>query len=297
MWAYELGPLELLPDRRDAEHDDARRRGRSRPATRVPARLGHPARAARAAQEGRTRVARIGRHRQLRHVAPSRLPARIAVRVFIVRVPRVLLGREQARSPSGRRSGFPAATAFARAAVAFLRGLWRRLRGRHDHGPADAPDIVDCVLDLVRGACTPIAALVPEPTSLRSRAEILLNVKSYIEANLGNPALDPADDRAGELHLDAVPAQAVRGGGDERRANGSGSARLDRCRRDLRRPVAREPDDPGDREPLGAAGRAALQPPLPLGVRMLAERLQARGEERGRRPAARAVSSRPERRR
>jgi AraC-like DNA-binding protein len=56
----------------------------------------------------------------------------------------------------------------------------------------DAPNTVECVLDLVRGVYS-APARTQTPARPRSRAEILLNAQSFIETNLGDPELDPAE--------------------------------------------------------------------------------------------------------
>jgi AraC-like DNA-binding protein len=54
----------------------------------------------------------------------------------------------------------------------------------------DAPNTIECVLDLIRALFSgPLQA--DESTRMRTRAEILLNVQSFIEANLGDPELAP----------------------------------------------------------------------------------------------------------
>jgi AraC-like DNA-binding protein len=124
----------------------------------------------------------------------------------------------------------PGGNGFARPVVAFLRGLFGGLDDG-TIGPADAPGAVDCVLDLVRS----LYDRSPrgwEPTRPRSRAEILFNVKAHIEANLGNPDLDPADIARASfistryLHK-LFEAEGMSVGQWIR------SERLDRCRRDL----------------------------------------------------------------
>jgi AraC-like DNA-binding protein len=77
----------------------------------------------------------------------------------------------------------------ARAAVAFLLGL----AGGLEDGtirPTDAPDSIECVIDLVR-ALYAGPARAEETTRLRTRAEILLDIQAFIETHLGDPELDP----------------------------------------------------------------------------------------------------------
>src|SRR5581483_12339309 len=100
----------------------------------------------------------------------------------------------------------------------------------------------------------------------------------------------PGRDRPRDLHLDALPAQALRGRGNERlpvdphdaaRALPPGPARS----------RAQWRDDPDDREPLGPTEPAALQPALPLGLRLPAERAPARAASVRRLTAADAGGS------
>ena len=167
-----------------------------------------------AAQEGRTGVAGIGDVISYETSHPVVFRADQPFETLVVRVPRELLGRQATQISNLTAVGISGSEGLPRAAVAFVRGL---VGGLEDGTitPTDAPNTVDCVLDLIRGLyATPAGAL--EPTRLRSRAEILLNVQSFIEANLGDPASRPRGDRPGELHLDPVPAQALRGRGHER---------------------------------------------------------------------------------
>jgi AraC-like DNA-binding protein len=76
-----------------------------------------------------------------------------------------------------------------RAAVAFFLGLASGLEDSTITS-ADAPNAVECVLDLVR-ALYAVPSRGEAPTRLRTRAEILLNIQSFIEASLGDPDLDP----------------------------------------------------------------------------------------------------------
>ena len=90
---------------------------------------------------------------------------------------------------------------------------------------------MDCVLDLVRGLhAGPTCA--HEPTRLRSRAEILLNIKSYIEANLGNPDLAPEEIARASFISTRYLHKLFESEGMSV-CQWIRSARLDRCRRDL----------------------------------------------------------------
>lgn len=156
--------------------------------------------------------------------------ADVPFEVLVTRVPHDLLGREAEQIARHTAVRIPGDNGLARPAVAFLRGLFGGLEDG-TIGPDDAAGAVDCVLDLVRslhGESPPTRA----PTKLRSRAEILLNVKSYIEANLGNPDLDPTDIARASfistryLHK-LFESEGMTVGRWIR------SARLERCRQDL----------------------------------------------------------------
>ena len=237
MWAYELGPLGFF--RIAAAPNAMARTSKAIAAGRpgMPACLGHPARAARDGAERAACRRATGRRRQLRHVAPSCLPRGRLVRsardAGAARPPRA---GTPTRSPGARRSRIHGGNGFARPAAAFLRGLFGGLRGR-DGRSADASGAVDCVLDVVRSLYRQ-SSRAWEPTRPRSRAEILLNVKSYVEANLGNPDLDPADiSRASFISTRYLhklfEAEGISVGQWIR------SERLDRCRRDLVDPSLR----------------------------------------------------------
>ena len=236
MWGYELRPAQLLPDRRGAEHDDARRRGRSRPA--IPSACTCPSCCA-ARSRPRRRAGRASpdrRRDQLRDLAPGGVPGERAVRV--ARRPRAAsssAGR-RTRSASAPRFGIPGSEGLPRAAVAFFRGL----AGGLEDGTITADDApnTDRVRDRPRPR--PVRRALPAPMGPKRAADraprSCCDIQSFIEANLGDPDLDPDRHRARELHLDALPAQAVRVRGYER-VPLDPAARLERCRRDLLDPA------------------------------------------------------------
>ena len=117
----------------------------------VPAPVPRPARPARGRAGGQDGLAGMRGRDQLRDVAPRDLPGGRAVRVARragAQAPaRPGRGADQQAAP---RSGSRAAKALPRAAVAFFRGLV----GGLDDGTVtadDAPNAVECILDLVRG--------------------------------------------------------------------------------------------------------------------------------------------------
>ena len=189
MWGYQLGPLSLF---RIVATPNTMIRDSRQIAACDPECL-HLSVVSRgrisAAQEGRTGVARMGDIISYDTSDPVVFQADQPYESFIVRVPRSLLGRQQAQITSKTAVGISGVNGLPRAAVAFLRSLADGFRDGTITA-TDTPNMVDFVLDLVRGVYT-IPAAVPERTRLRSRSEILLNVQSYIESNLGDPALGP----------------------------------------------------------------------------------------------------------
>jgi AraC-like DNA-binding protein len=145
-----------------------------------------------------------------------------------------MLGREAAQIGSLTAVRISGSEGLPRAAVAFLRGLAGGLADG-TIGPADAPNAVECVLDLVRGLYTaPIHA--PEPARPRSRAEILLNVQSFIEANLGDPDLDPEEIARASFISTRYLHKLFEAEGTSV-CRWIRASRLERCRRDLLDPA------------------------------------------------------------
>ena len=189
MWGYELGPLSLF--RLSAAPNTMMRTSRAIAAC-DPECL-HLSIVLRgrinAAQEGRTGVARIGDVISYETSHPVIFRADQPYESLVVRVPKHLLGRQEAQISSLIAVGISGAEGLPRAAVAFFRSL---AAGLEDGAitPEEVPNTVDCVLDLVRGLYA-APARTQAPARPRSRAEILLNAQSFIEANLGDPDLDP----------------------------------------------------------------------------------------------------------
>ena len=142
-----------------------------------------------AAQEGRSGVARAGDVISYETSHPVIFRAEQAFESLVVRVPRKMLGKDAEHIANSTALGISGNDGFPRAAVAFFRSLAGGLEdGTISAG--DAANSVDAVLDLVRGLYSGRHGR-PHPKPLHSRPEILLNVQSYIEANLGDPDLDP----------------------------------------------------------------------------------------------------------
>jgi AraC-like DNA-binding protein len=205
-----------------------------------------------AAQEGRTGIARAGDIVSYETSHPALFRADRPFESLVLRVPRRLLGADAARIagltavPITGRGGLP------RAAVAFFRGLATRL----DRAPLSAPETATAVsyaLDLVRRLYGP-TTVAEEPRRARSRADILLNVETFVDANLGNADVDPTDVARASyistryLHkLFAAEGTSV--------CAWIRHTRLEGCRRDLADPAL-------DHEPIVAiAGRWGLPVP------------------------------------
>jgi len=184
-----------------------------------------------AAQGGRTCVARVGDMICYETSHPVLLRSDGPFESLVVRVPRDELGPDAAHVGSRTAVRFSGRLAATRNAAAYLRKLVDRL----EHGalaPETASIAADGVLDLVRTLITGPGGGVRGPSELRSRAEILLTIESFIEANLGDPELDPEEIARASfistryLHklFEAEGTSVCRWVRTER---------LDRCRRDL----------------------------------------------------------------
>src|SRR5262245_39142409 len=187
MWGYELGPLSRF---KIAAAPNTMMRSQRAIAACDPECL-HLSVVLRgqinAAQEGRTGVARIGDLISYETSHPVVFRADRPYESLVVRVPRGLLGREEAQISKLTAVGIPGGEGLPRAAVAFFLGL----AGGLEDGtisPTDAPDSIECVIDLVRALYAgPARAGVG--TRLRTRAELVLGLRAFIELKLGGPQL------------------------------------------------------------------------------------------------------------
>jgi AraC-like DNA-binding protein len=140
-----------------------------------------------AAQSGRHCVARAGDMMSYETSHPVILQADHPFETLVVQIPRRLLGRHAEKIgnlTAVKRSG---SERLPRATAAYLSRVAHRLE-QGSLALTDAPRTAERVLDLTRSLYADGAG--GEPPS-RSRAEILLNVESFIEANIGDPLLDP----------------------------------------------------------------------------------------------------------
>jgi AraC-like DNA-binding protein len=189
MWGYELGPISLF---RIAAAPNTMMRSSSAIAACDPECL-HLSVVLRgqinAAQEGRTGMARVGDLISYETSHPVVFRADQPYESLVIRVPKQLLGRQEPEISKLTAVGIPGAEGLPKAAVAFFCGLAGRVHEGRIASP-DAPNTIECVLDLIRALFSgPLQA--DESTRMRTRAEILLNVQSFIEANLGDPELAP----------------------------------------------------------------------------------------------------------
>ena len=252
MWGYKLGPLSLF---RISAAPNTMMRGARAISACDPECL-HLSVVLRgrvsAAQEGRTGVARAGDMISYETSHPVIFKADQPYESLVVRVPKQLLGRQEAQISSRTAVGIPGTAGLPKAAAAFFRGL---IDGLEDGTitAENGPNTVECVLDLVRALyAAPMG--VPEPARLRSRGEILLNVQAYIEANLSEPSLVPEDIARASfistryLHkLFEVEGTSV--------CRWIRETRLERCRRDLLDPAL------GDQTIIEIASRWGLPGP------------------------------------
>ncbi len=187
------------------------------------------------AQGGRHCAVRAGDMMSYETSHPVVLQADQPFETLVVRVPRRLLGCDADRITNltaVRRSGDEP---LPRAVATYLLRVADRLE-RGSLAPNAAPRIAERVLDLTRSL---YAAGAAGDAPSRSRAEILLNVESFIEANIGDPLLDPEDIARATfistryLHkLFAAEGTSV--------CSWIRSARLEGCRRDLVDPTLRD---------------------------------------------------------
>ncbi len=187
-----------------------------------------------AAQGGRTGVARCGDVISYETSHPAVLRADEPFESLVVRVPRNLLGRDAERISRCTALRIPGCEGLPRASVAFFRGLVCGL----DDGTVtadDAPYAVECIVDLVRGMYT-VPARTSGPKRVRSRTEILLDIRSFIAANLGDPDLDP-DGIARASFISTRYLHKLFEGEGTSVSQWIRTSRLERCRRDLLDPA------------------------------------------------------------
>jgi AraC-like DNA-binding protein len=189
-----------------------------------------------ATQEGRRGRAGIGDLISYETSHPVVFRADEPFESLIVRIPRQLLGRDADRISKRTALRIPGGQGLPRAAAAFFRGVVSGLEDRTVTAN-DTPNAVECILDLVRGI---YAEPTPSPGQQRlraqSRAELLLEVKAYIEANLGDPELDPQRIARANFISTRYLHKLFEGEGTSV-CRWIRTTRLERCRRDLLDPA------------------------------------------------------------
>jgi AraC-like DNA-binding protein len=141
-----------------------------------------------AAQAGRTGIARRGDVISYETSHPAVFRADEPFESLVVRVPKCLLGNESARISALTAIALPGGQPLPRAAAAFFGRLADDLADDRIRD-ADVPAAADRVVGVVRSLYGDPSAVQVHP--FRSRAAILLSVESFIEANLGDPRLEP----------------------------------------------------------------------------------------------------------
>jgi AraC-like DNA-binding protein len=185
-----------------------------------------------AAQEGRTGLADVGDVIGYETSHPVVLRADRPFESLALRVPLDALGTRAAQIRNRTAARISGAAAETRSAVACLRRLADALE-RGAIGPGDVPGAVGCILDVVGGLYSERArAGVPKE---RSRAEILLTIESFVEANLGDPELDP-EDIARACFISTRYLHKLFAAEGTSICRWIREARLERCRRDLADP-------------------------------------------------------------
>jgi AraC-like DNA-binding protein len=153
---------------------------------------------------------------------------------LVIRVPKHMLGRDEGTICRLTAVGIPGGEGLPRAAVAFFLGLAGGLENS-TIGAVDAPNTIECVIDLVRALYAAPAA-ADGPVRLRTRAEILLNIQSFIETNLSDPELDP-DQIARASFISTRYLHKLFEAEGTSVCRWIRTTRLERCRRDLLDPT------------------------------------------------------------
>ena len=232
MWGYELGPLSLFRIAA-APNTMMRSRGRSPPAIRsaCTSRSSCAGRSTRRRRAGRA-LPGSGDLISYETSHPVVFRADRPYESLVVRVPRSLLGREEAadqQADGGRRS--PGGEGLPRAAVAFFMGL----AGGLEDGtitPTDAPNSIECVIDLIR-------ALYAGPAPRRGGDEAPDSRRRSCWTSRRSSRRTSATriwTRTGSRgRASSRPDTCTSCSSRRARASaaGSGTTRLERCRRDL----------------------------------------------------------------
>ena len=109
---------------------------------------------------------------------------------IVLRLPKETLGAHSAKMAAHTALRIPGSCGLPRLAAQFFCGV---AAGVADGTIArDDVNVAERIIDLVRGVYTDRIDS-EQPARLRSRTELLLHAKAYVEANLGDPGLGPAE--------------------------------------------------------------------------------------------------------
>jgi|KBSMisStandDraft_5_1062788.scaffolds.fasta_scaffold11741_6 AraC-like DNA-binding protein len=188
-----------------------------------------------AVQDGRTGIAGMGDVISYDTSHPMVFRANEPFESLVVRVPMSILGRDADRISKCTALRIAGSEGVPRAAVAFFRGL---VSGLEDGSITadDAPNTIECVVDLVRGMYAAPPARTAGPKQVRSRPEILRDIQSFIAANLGNPDLDPEGIARASFISTRYLHKLFEAEGTSV-CQWIRTSRLERCRRDLLDPA------------------------------------------------------------
>jgi len=195
---------------------------------------------------------------------PAIFRAGVPFDLLVLKLPKATLGKHAAKVCRQTAVRIPGATGLPRLAVRFFCGTAAGLAdgsiARHDAALAEH------VIDLVRRLYIDLDAA--HPSRPRSQGELLLHAQAYIDANLGDATLNPEMVARACFISTRYLHRVFAGEG----LSVCEWIRTERLAVDLR-----------DRQPVGPAQRAALQPPVPGRVRVLPARVPPHRSGRGRR--------------
>ena len=164
---------------------------------------------------------------------PATFRAQEAFEAVVLRLPKAELGAHAARLAALTALRIPGGGGLPRLAAQFFCGVAAGVSdGSIQH---DDANVAERVIDLVRGVCADRLE-AERPTRLRTRTELLLRAKAYIEANLGEPALDP-DGIARACSISTRYLHRLFEYDGQSVCEWIRTQRLDRCRHDLLDPA------------------------------------------------------------
>ena len=229
------GPITLLPDRRRREHDDPHAAGDRGLRPGVPAPVGGPAWPARSRAGGQEQGSPgIGDVISYETSHPVICRADEPFESLVVRVPRHLLGRDAERISKLHRAEDPGRRrAAARGRRRFFRGLVAASRtGRSRRMTRRTPSSASSISS---AACTPFPPAAASRSAAIARGDPARH-QSFIEANLGDPDLDPEGIARASFISTRYLHKLFEAEGTSV-CQWIRAARLERCRRDLLDPA------------------------------------------------------------